>query len=169
MTSLRALALLLAACFAASAQTYPPTGAGGASFHGTPTATAIVTDYSVALLQPPDPNSTLDGSGNLGVSGSMTSGEGCTSTACISSDTWDDSGATHATVQLGATTGYNGTNTWDGNAPTSGYFWGAYNVSGNNALVGWVAPAGVMINVSCSGDVTSYLQSALTALAAGNG
>ena len=69
MTSLRTLALLLAACLAVFAQTYPPAGGGGASFHGTPTAMAIVTDYSVALLQTPDPNSTLAGSGNLGVSG----------------------------------------------------------------------------------------------------
>jgi hypothetical protein len=74
------------------------------------------------------------------VGGSITSGVGCVTTACISSDTWYDSGATHATVQLGAATGYNGTNTWDGTPPTSGYFWGAYGVSGNNASVGWVAP-----------------------------
>jgi hypothetical protein len=113
---------------------------GAAGINGSPTANAVVTDYSASLVQTPNASSTLDGSGNLGVGGSITSGVGCVTTACISSDTWYDSGATHATVQLGATTGYNGTNTWDGNAPVNGYLWGAYGVSGNNASVGWVAP-----------------------------
>jgi hypothetical protein len=52
-------------------------------------------------------------------------------------------------VWLGATTGYNGTNTWDGNPPTSGYFWGAYGVSGDNATVGWQAPGtGCVVTVA---------------------
>jgi hypothetical protein len=113
---------------------------GAAGINGSPTANAVVTDYSASLVQTPNASSTLDGSGNLGVGGSITSGIGCVTTACISSDTWYDSGATHATVQLGATTGYNGTNTWDGNAPANNYVWTAYGVSGNNASVGWVAP-----------------------------
>jgi hypothetical protein len=126
---------------------------GAAGINGSPTANAVVTDYSASLVQTPNASSTLDGSGNLGVGGSITSGVGCVTTACISSDTWYDSGATHATVQLGATTGYNGTNTWDGNAPTSGYFWGAYGVSGNNASVGWVAPPAPL---ACASAPTTF-------------
>jgi hypothetical protein len=125
---------------------------GAAGINGSPTANAVVTYYGASLVQTPNDSSTLDGSGNLGVGGSITSGVGCVTTACISSDTWYDSGATHATVQLGATTGYNGTNTWDGNAPTNNYVWTAYGVSGNNASVGWVAPAagGTVTSVACN-------------------
>ena len=135
------------------------TPTGTLSFESAPTSTAIVTDYDATHIQTPNGTTTIDGSGNLfaqgslGTAGALNVGIGCTGAGCITQTHSYDSGKAHDTVTSGATTGYNGTNTWDGNPPTSGYFWGAYNVSGDNATVGWQAAAGCTQN--CTIGATS--------------
>jgi hypothetical protein len=111
---------------------------GGNAFFGSPTANGVVTDYDPTHIQTTP--ATIDGSGNFSTPGSSTTGAGCSGAGCISIIHTYDTGATHDTVQVSASTAYNGTNTWDGNAPVNGRVWGAYGVSGNNASVGWVVP-----------------------------
>ncbi len=55
-----------------------PCSSGGIGFNGTPTTTALVTDFDSTHVQTPSATSTLDSSGNMSLAGTFTSGVGST-------------------------------------------------------------------------------------------